>query len=122
MAVRNKRVNGLRIYIAGPYTAETQEQQLANAYVAIDAGIAVLLKGHFPFVPHLSHWVDMRAREEGIKLKWEDYIDWDMEWLRQCDALLFLGTSRGANLELEEAQKLNKSIYLSLDKIPSVKN
>jgi hypothetical protein len=51
-------------------------------------------------------------------LQWEDYIHWDMEWLKLCDAILFLGPSRGANLELKSAKEMGKLIFRSLDEIP----
>lgn len=105
------------IYIAGPYSAETEEERLANTIAAIDAGIKVFQKGHIPFIPHLSHWVDKRAKETGINLTWEDYMKWDEEILKRCDALLFLKPSRGANIELENAKKMGKIIYHSIDEI-----
>lgn len=110
----------LKIYIAGPYSAETEEQRLENVNAAIDAAVAIFRKGHFPYIPHLTHFVDERTKEKGVDLKWEDYIRWDMPWLRMCDALLYLNNSRGANLELQEAQKLGKKIFRSVNEIPAV--
>ena len=89
------------IYIAGPLSAPTEEQRLANVYRAIDAGLAVYRKGHIPFIPHLSHWVAI-----------------DDAWLRECDALLYLGSSRGADIELQRAIDLGLDIYFTLEAIP----
>jgi Domain of unknown function (DUF4406) len=111
----------LRIYVAGPYTAHDQQSQEANAERAIQAGISVFRKGHFPYIPHLTHYVDLFAKEKGIKLTWDDYIMWDIPWLDLCDALLYLGKSKGADLELMRARKLKKRIFLSLSKIPRAK-
>jgi hypothetical protein len=108
----------LRIYIAGPYTAHDQQGQEANAKKAIQAGIALFRKGHFPYIPHLTHYVDLLAKEQGIKLSWDDYIRWDIPWLDVCEALLYLGTSMGADLELMRARELNKTIFLSLSMVP----
>jgi len=44
----------------------------------------------------------------------------DRVWLDNCDALLFLKESRGANLELEHAKQTNKKIFYKLDDIPTV--
>jgi O-glycosyl hydrolase len=110
----------LKIYIAGPYSAPTLEEKLENTNKAIMAGIKVLIKGHYPYIPHLTHYVDLFAYEKGIPLKWEDYIDWDLTWLELCDALLFLGDSRGARIELEYAKKLGKYIFYSVDEIPNI--
>lgn len=110
----------LKIYIAGPYTAATEQKLEENVNLAIDAAFVILDKGHFPFIPHLTHFVDKRANERGIKLTWEDYIRWDTVWAELCDALLYLGSSKGADLELKLAIRLGKTIYRSLDDIPSV--
>jgi hypothetical protein len=110
----------LKIYVAGPYTARDDDGHEANTQRAIDAGIRVFEKGHYPYIPHLTHYVDLRARRIGAELSWEDYIKWDTPWLKTCDALLYLGKSKGADLELELARKLKKRIFLSLSEIPVV--
>jgi hypothetical protein len=107
----------MRIYIAGPYTADTTDGKLENTNKAIDIGIQLYKKGHFPYIPHLTHWVDVRAEQTNIDLMWEDYIKWDLEWLDLCDALLYIGKSKGADIELEFAKKKGKIIFYSLDEI-----
>lgn len=111
-------VKPLKIYVAGPYTAPTAGRRLSNVNAAIDAGIALFFKGHFPHVPHLTHFVDERANETGARLSWEDYIRWDMPWVAACDALLYLSGSRGADLELEAAKAAGKLIFYSVDEVP----
>jgi len=110
----------LKIYVAGPYTTNDEAQIDLNVRRTIDIGLALWKKGHFPYIPHLTHFVDLRARETGVKMKWEDYIEWDRAWLELCDALLFIGSSKGANIELEYAKKLGKTIYYDVRSIPSV--
>lgn len=109
----------MKIYIAGPYSANTPDGKIHNTNVAIDAAIKLLAKGHYPYIPHLTHFVDQRAIQIGITIEWEDYIRWDMVWLDLCDALLYLGSSRGADLELQFAQKKGKRIYYSVGEIVS---
>ena len=46
---------------------------------------------------------------------------WDAPWLRVCDALLFIAESKGANIELEEARRLGKTIFYSSSEIPRIK-
>ena len=111
-------VKRLRIYVAGPYTANDDAAVWENVVAAIDAGIEVYKRGHYPYVPHLTHFVDRRSAETGAGLKWEDYIDWDREWLTQCDAFLLLGRSPGADLELGWAREQGLKIYQRLDEIP----
>jgi hypothetical protein len=108
----------LRIYIAGPYSAPTAAARLANVTAAIDAAFVLLAKGHFPFIPHLTHFVDERAIERQIPLDWEDYIRWDLAWLRQCEAFLYLGSSRGADIELQVAKDLGLMLFHSIEEVP----
>jgi len=112
----------LKVYIAAPYTADTEEQIQTNVNSAIDAAFVIFAKGHFPYVPHLTHLIDRRAKETGVNLKWVDYIRWDMAWVEICDALVYLRSSRGASLELKAAKELGKQIFYSLDEIPSAKS
>lgn len=112
----------LRIYIAGPYTSLDENGHELNTHRAIDAGISVFQKGHYPYIPHLTHYVDIRAKAAGIELSWADYIKWDLPWLDMCDALLYLGKSKGADLELERAKEQGKRIYFSVAEIPEARN
>lgn len=116
-AMANKH---LKIYVSGPYTAETEIKKLKNVTTAIDAAIKVYRKGHFPYIPHLTHFLDKRAKESGVSLKWNDYMKWHDIWLNACDAFLYLRNSKGANLELNKAKKLSKKIFYSVNEIPSL--
>lgn len=107
----------MKIYIASPYTEDTEEERLANVHKAIDAGIEVYRLGHIPYIPHLSHWLDKRATEIGQPLEWKDYMEIGIEWLRECDALLYLGSSKGADIELYCAKALGLKIYYSVKEL-----
>ncbi|MFW9910553.1 MAG: DUF4406 domain-containing protein [Candidatus Thorarchaeota archaeon] len=113
-------MKSMKIYVAGPYTASTPEQIEQNVQRAIDAGIHLWKKGHFPFIPHILHWVDLRAREQDIPMGWDEYMLWDAPWLDDCDALLLLGESKGALIEYERAKEEGKLLFHSIEEIPSV--
>ena len=108
----------MTIYVAGPYTGSTEGEVWEHVTSAIDAGIAIYTRGHYPYVPHLTHFVEERSRQVGAGLRWEDYLHWDHAWLGHCDALLYLGSSRGADLELSWAEELGLEIFRSIDEIP----
>ena len=110
----------LLIYVAGPYTGSNRLEIDRNVNRAVDAGIEVFNKGHFPYVPHLTDLVDKRAKEIGIDMSWSDFMAWDTPWLQVCDALLFVGESKGANIELEAAKQQGKKIFYSSDEIPKL--
>jgi hypothetical protein len=109
----------LKIYVAGPYSGPDSHTIQHNTNRAVEAGIKVMLKGHHPYIPHLTHYICM-----------SDYCPWpsadrrwvsvDSPWVVACDALLLLAHSRGADTELALAQKLGKTIFYSIDEIPDV--
>jgi hypothetical protein len=113
-------VSKLRIYIAGPYSAPSEDERELNARRAIEAGLALFKLGHTPFIPHLTHYVDLHAHRTGVVMTWDDYIRLDLEWLDVCDALLYLGPSKGADLELQYALKAGKRVFRSLLEIEPV--
>jgi hypothetical protein len=111
----------MKIYVAGPYTAPTRAQTKENVQRAIDVGIELWKKGHFPLIPHLLHWVDLRAEELGVPMGWNDYMLWDAPWLDYCDALLLVAESKGALIELEHATDMGMMIHRSVKEVPAVK-
>ncbi len=119
---RFRRVKEMRIYVAGPYTADTDDERLNNVTKAIDAAICLYQKGHTPYVPHLTHLIDERAKELGIVITREDYVRrWDKPWLEVCDALLLLAESPGAREELDTARSLGKQIFVGgAEVVPAV--
>lgn len=108
------------VYVAGPYSAPTEEGRIANTEAAMRAGYEVLRRGHAPIIPHLSHFFDLwheqvfGHREEG-----EFYMQWDFAMLRKCDALLFLGPSPGANREVALANELGIPVLTSVNDLDS---
>jgi len=106
-------------YIAAPYSAGTEEERVKNVETVIDAAVALFQKGHYPYIPHLTHWVDKHIEKTGIILEWDDYMEWHKTWLVACDALLYLNSSKGADLELQSAKDSGKLIFYSLDEVPA---
>ena len=108
------------IYIAGPYTADTDEGRLANTERAMAAGYTILLLGHTPVIPHFTHWFDLYVEKvTGKRESPESYCQWDLAILARCDALLHLAPSPGADAELRQAEEMGLRIYRSLDEIGS---
>lgn len=112
----------MRIYIASKYTAPTEEEKYNNALVQIDAAIELMRLGHEPFVPLLNHFLDARAREKEIVFTWDRYMQYCLEWLRQCDALLFLSESKGSLIELQMAKELGMPVFYSVEEVKEVWN
>jgi len=110
----------MRIYIAGPYSAPPLAGRAHNIEVAIAAGVAIIQAGHTLFIPQLSHYVHEFALTEDQETPYQKWLALDMEWLRLCDAILMLGKSPGANLELDAAKRIGLKIFWRWDDIPHV--
>jgi len=101
----------MKIYIAGPYTKGDVAFNVRNA---IHAGAFVANLGHYPFIPHLTHFWHMMCPEE-----YEFWMRQDEEWLKCCDAIIRLeGESAGADREVAIATGLGLYVYYSLFDIP----
>jgi hypothetical protein len=107
----------MHIYVAGPYSGKNPSEVEQNIRRAISAGVEIIRRGHYPYIPHLTHYVD-QVKDTVLHLSWDDHLDWGLAWLDRADALLYLAPSRGANIELEYAIKMNKLIFRSIDDIP----
>ena len=82
----------MKVYIAGPYSSD----HAAGVRNAIHAGDMVRDMGHTPFIPHLTHFWDLLYPRE-----YQDWMDYDREWLEECDVLIRLeGESPGASEEV----------------------
>lgn len=110
------------IYIAGPYTAETEDATSENVCRACAAGKAVLDRGHWPIIPHLSLGYDLwHESEHGEKAPYETYMQWGLELLRRCDGLLYLAASPGADRELALAEEMGMPVYRAIAEVPMVR-
>src|SRR4051794_36644868 len=100
----------MRLYLAGPYSSADPAERLANVQAAFRAGRELLRQGHAPFIPHLAHWFAEWSEEQGCPLTYHDYLTWDAAFLAVSDGLVLLGSSPGAEQELELAVRLGKPI------------
>ena len=108
----------MQIYVAGPYTADTDEGILENIAKAEEIGQALLVKGYLPIIPHkiTSFW-DRKGPTKG----W-DHQTWIDRWCRplldRCDAVFMVPgweTSPGATIEYHHATEKGKPVYFSLE-------
>lgn len=107
----------MRIYIAGPYTADTIEEIEGNVSRAKEAFIKLVEMGHHPYLPHLSHYVELSF--PGI-VSYEKWMEIDQAWLGCCDCLLLLAPSPGALVEVNVAIALGLEVFRRVEDIPDL--
>lgn len=108
----------LRIYVAGPITADDPDVVSKNEETAKKVGEELLKLGHFPYVPHVhfADWnVDRPKFRETFLKHGEDIIE------RWADALFFIAPSNGANREKAKAESLGLQIFTSLEEVKKIK-
>lgn len=104
------------VYVAGPYSDENPDQVWLNVQRAEQAGKALMLKGHFPFIPHTM----TNGLGGDADLDYEDFLRLGLAWVKRCDWFLYLGPSPGADRELAEAQSQGMPVFYSVDEVPKV--
>jgi hypothetical protein len=89
----------MRVYIAGPYT---KGDVALNVAAAIDAADKLANAGHYPYLPHLTHfWHMLRPRP------YREWLKLDAAWIPFCEAVVRLpGESTGADSECAKARLL----------------
>lgn len=103
----------LRIYVAAKYSAPTDVERLANTGPPILAARELLALGFCPFVPQLSHHIDPTAE----LFTWSQWMDWCLNWLISCDAMLMLSDSKGVQVEREFAQLNGIPVFETVEQI-----
>lgn len=103
-----------RIYVAGPYSAPTYAERLANVGEAMGVFLKLLELGHAPFCPHLSHFLDEAATHLGRPVSYEQWLAYDLVWVKQCEALYLIAPSPGALREVEYALSQGITVFTSI--------
>ena len=106
----------MKVYVAGPYSADTSNEREDNTRSAIFYGVRLKEKGHSPFIPHLLHYVD---QQYPMRFSCEDYAEWDDAFLKICDGFLYTGASRGSDRELQIAKDMDMRIFYGIDEVPN---
>jgi hypothetical protein len=93
----------MRLYLAGPYSHKTKEEREHNVGQAREAMVQLLAAGHSVFCPHTL----TDGLEHEPRLTYDDFMRNDLDFLRLCDAAVFLPgwqKSQGSLIERSEAE------------------
>jgi hypothetical protein len=110
----------LLIYVSGPMSAPSGREVKDNVDRATAAGIDIMQKGHGALIPHLYYYLHRQALQEDIEYTWQQCMNIDLNILSRCDAMLYLGPSPGADIELEYAKRCGIKIFMSLSEIHNI--
>ena len=111
------------IYVSAVLTngnTASDKAQLANlADACVDAEVVWRL-GHIPFIPQLYVVADRLLRGDCIDISYDEWLKRCLVWVDECDAMLCLRPSPGADAEKAYAEELGKIIYKNLEEIPDM--
>lgn len=108
----------LRVYIAGPYTADTPADVDRNIINARDVQAELLRMGHAPLCPHS---MTARFERDYPDIDYTAYLNTDLAWVEVSDAILMLPgweDSNGSCGEHEFAQQIGIPVYYSMNEVP----
>ena len=114
------------IYVAGPISngdTVSNKALLENVDKAIMVGTQILMLGHIPFIPHLSHFWNERMISWRNDPNWahmpiivpshQDWLDMDFRIIDICDALFRMeGASKGADMEMDYCKNSGKQVLI----------
>lgn len=106
------------IGVAGPYSADTEEQQKRNLNAMNEAAARLLEKGHIPLIgvnaalPVVEHTT--------VADKYKAVMDISMAVIDKCEAILILAESPGANRERDHIAAKGLPVYYSIEEVPGI--
>ena len=111
-----------RLYIAAPYSADSDEETAANVRRAAEVAEQCWAKGHEAFCPHShSHAVAIASKRNGRPISYEQWMAFDLSIIKAwATGLVIPWRSSGADRELEYAASLGRTIFHSVDEVPDV--
>lgn len=104
------------IAVAGPYSADTEEQRQRNLDSMNEAAARLLEKGHTPLIGvNAALPVVCKAQ---INDPYEGIMRISLALVNCCEAILLIGESPGANRERDLLRAKNLPVYYTTDEVP----
>ena len=107
------------IGVAGPYSAETEEQRQRNMDAMNDAAARILEKGHVPLIG-VNAALPVVA-QANVTDRYKAIMDISMAVIDKCEGLLLIKESPGALRERDHVAAKGLPIFYSIEEIPSIK-
>ena len=106
------------VFVAGPYSAPTEEEVKRNIKNAINIGRILFEKGYYPIVPHVLVREYYNPEDKHGIFGYEPMMHYTQSIISKCDILLFIDHSPGVDRELKFAEDLGKPIYFDVNHLP----
>lgn len=107
------------IVVAGPYSADSDEQKTQNLKAMNIAAAEVYRKGHIPVVGVNA---SLYVADELPEIERRKIIsDISFAIVERCDAILMVGSSPGADFERGLIEAKGLPVYFSVNEIPEAK-
>ena len=98
------------VYVAGPYTKGDVALNVRNA---VQTGMVIADRGHYPVIPHLTHFMHLMFPKG-----YDYWITLDNIIIPKCDALIQLpGKSKGADKEALLAINYGLQVFIDLRRL-----
>lgn len=104
------------IGVAGPYSADTEEQRQANLDNMNKAAARLLEMGHTPLIG-VNAALPV-VQQANLDNPYEAIMAISMAVIDKCDALLLIAESPGANRERDQILAKGLPVYYNLGEIP----
>lgn len=97
----------IKVYIASPYSIGNKEE---NVFRQMQVADILISEGFCPYIPLLTHYQHLQFPQP-----YNFWLEYDLEWLFCCEAILRLdGESYGADKEEEYAKELGIPIFYDI--------
>lgn len=103
------------IAVAGPYSADTEEERAANLDAMNYAAAKVYMKGHIPVIGVNAALLVSKKLETIPSREVINKISFAI--VEKCDAILMIGSSHGADEERKIIESKGLPVYYSVDEI-----
>jgi len=105
----------MKIAVAGPYSASTESQRKSNLDAMNEAAVKIYEKGHIPVIGvNAALFIVEKINPEN---RYNAMMEISLAIVGDCDALLLLKESPGANQERDLILSQGKKVFYSLDEI-----
>lgn len=107
------------IGVAGPYSADTEEQRQSNLDAMNLAAAKLLELGHIPIIGMNAALPVLE--KANVPDRYKAIMEISLALINSCDALLLLAESPGANKERDLILAKGRPVFKSIEEIISVK-